>query len=200
MQRKRQKVMMLLIGGVTIFCVMRLIYALSAQTGTLSGSLSDSVYHFLKQFTFLTDWLYEWDQFVIRVLEKLKLEPLYPLIFSTYSNWQYIIRKWAHFGIYFCLGGLSLTIFTYVFNFYKGYLITLYLGTIFAFTDEIHQLFIEGRTGQMSDFMIDFLGLFTALTLGLSFYVMYRLIQSMLRLSNQSVRYLKKLWTDAQLT
>ncbi|HAX71931.1 MAG TPA: hypothetical protein DCY20_00250 [Firmicutes bacterium] len=175
MQKKIQKIMTVMIGLFTLYCLMTLIYRLSAQNGQTSGSLSNSIYEFLKQFSFLNDMLYEWDQFVIKVLEKLNLEPLYPHLFSTYSNWQFIIRKWAHFSIYFCLGSAGLSVFTYIFNFYKGYLITLYMGVIYAFTDEIHQLFIEGRTGQITDFGIDVLGLFTALTLGLVIYIIVRI-------------------------
>ncbi len=178
-QKRLEKVMIILIGLFTLYCLMSLIYQLSAQTGLSSGSLSDNVYNFLKQFTFLNDFLYKWDQLVHRVLAKLNLEPLYPLIFSTYSNWQFIIRKWAHFSIYFVLGAFGLTLFTYIFNFYKGYLITLYLGVFYAFTDEIHQLFVPGRTGQLADFGIDVLGLFTALTMGLLIFLLVRLCKGL---------------------
>lgn len=172
-----KKGLFLLIGLMTIYCFMKLIYSLSDQTGRESGSLSNSLYLFLSQFEFLNNFLRQWDQFVIKVLYKLNLEELYPFIFSTYSNWSFIIRKWAHFGIYMILGILSMGVFTYAFNFYKAFLITFYCGSFFAFTDEIHQLFVEGRTGQINDFEIDVLGLVTGMTFCLFIFVIVNLIQ-----------------------
>lgn len=172
-----KKGLFLLIGLMTIYCFTKLIYNLSAQTGHESGSLSNNLYLFLSQFKFLNELLHKWDQFVIKVLHKLNLEELYPLIFSTYSNWSFIIRKWAHFGIYMVLGILSIGVFTYAFNFYKAFLITFYCGSFFAFTDEIHQLFVEGRTGQISDFEIDVLGLVTGMTLCLFIFIIVNFIR-----------------------
>lgn len=172
-----KKGLFLLIGLMTIYCFTKLIYNLSAQTGHESGSLSNNLYLFLSQFEFLNELLHKWDQFVIKVLHKLNLEELYPLIFSTYSNWSFIIRKWAHFGIYMVLGILSIGVFTYAFNFYKAFLITFYCGSFFAFTDEIHQLFVEGRTGQISDFEIDVLGLVTGMTLCLFIFIIVNFIR-----------------------
>lgn len=172
-----KKGLFIFIGIMTIYCFMTLIYNLSAQTGKESGSLSNSLYLFLNQFEFLNELLLKWNQFVVKVLRKLNLEQLYPLIFSTYSNWSFIIRKWAHFGIYMILGILSMGVFTYAFNFYKAFLITFYCGSLFAFTDEIHQLFVDGRTGQISDFEIDVLGLVTGMTFCLFIFLTLKLIQ-----------------------
>lgn len=171
-----KKALFVFIGLMTIYCFMRLIYTLSAQNGRESSSLSNSLYLFLRQFDFLNEILYKWDQLVIKVLNKLNLEELYPLIFSTYSNWNFIIRKWAHFGIYMGLGILSMGVFTYAFNFYKAFIITFYCGVLFAFTDEIHQLFVDGRTAQIGDLGIDVLGLVTGMTLCLFIYIIVKLI------------------------
>ena len=174
MKKKVQKLVITLIGLFTLYTLLSLIFQFSAQTGAYSDSLSDALYNFLKQVPFLNQVLYEWDQFVQKVLSALNLDVLYPLVFSTYSQWEVIIRKWAHFLLYFCLGGIGLTTFSYLFNFYKGYLITLYLGVSYAIIDEVHQLFVEGRSGQLEDIIIDVLGLFTALSIGMMFYVMLR--------------------------
>ena len=176
-----KKSLFIFIGLITIYCFMKLIYNLSAQNGSESSSLSNSLYLFLRQFDFLNDFLYKWDQFVIKVLNKLNLEELYPLIFSAYSNWNFIIRKWAHFGIYMGLGILSMGVFTYAFNFYKAFIITFYCGSLFAFTDEIHQLFVDGRKAQINDLGIDILGLVTGMTVCLFVYIIVKLI---LRISN----------------
>jgi len=171
-----KKGLFIFIGLITIYCFMKLIYNLSAQNGSESSSLSNNLYLFLRQFDFLNEILYKWDQFVIKVLNKLNLEELYPLIFSTYSNWNFIIRKWAHFGIYMGLGILSMGVFTYAFNFYKAFIITFYCGSLFAFTDEIHQLFVDGRNAQINDLGIDILGLVTGMTLCLFIYIIVKLL------------------------
>ncbi len=77
-----KKGLFIFIGLITIYCFMKLIYNLSAQNGSQSSSLSNNLYLFLRQFDFLNEILYKWDQFVIKVLNKLNLEELYPLIFS----------------------------------------------------------------------------------------------------------------------
>jgi len=171
-----KKGLFIFIGLITIYCFMKLIYNLSAQNGSESSSLSNNLYLFLRQFDFLNEILYKWDQFVIKVLNKLNLEELYPLIFSTYTNWNFIIRKWAHFGIYMGLGILSTGVFTYAFNFYKAFIITFYCGSLFAFTDEIHQLFVDGRNAQINDLGIDILGLVTGMTLCLFIYIIVKLL------------------------
>lgn len=171
-----KKSLFIFIGLITIYCFMKLIYNLSAQNGSQSSSLSNNLYLFLRQFDFLNEILYKWDQFVIKVLNKLNLEELYPLIFSTYTNWNFIIRKWAHFGIYMGLGILSMGVFTYAFNFYKAFIITFYCGSLFAFTDEIHQLFVDGRNAQINDLGIDILGLVTGMTLCLFIYIIVKLL------------------------
>lgn len=169
---KLKKLLLVFVGIILVFSVMRLIFNLSAQSGSQSGSLSNSLYLFLRRFEFLGQLLHYWDQLVIKVLYMLNLEELYPLLFSTYSNWNVIIRKWAHFGIYMSLGIASMGVFTYAFNFYKAFIITLYVGAFFAFTDEVHQLFVDGRSGQISDFGIDVLGLVTGITFCLGIYMM----------------------------
>ncbi|MGL4374122.1 MAG: VanZ family protein, partial [Turicibacter sp.] len=142
MKHRIQKFLLIMIGLFSIYIIMKLIFSLSAQTGNTSGSLSSGLYEFLSQFEFLNKILYYWDKLVLKLLYFLNLEELYPYIFSTYSNWEMIIRKWAHFGIYMTMGILSMGVFTYAFNIFKAFTITFYIGTLFAFTDEIHQLFV----------------------------------------------------------
>lgn len=73
-----------------------------------------------------------------------------------------IVRKLAHFTLY-TIGGLL------IFNYINTYEITekdkifysICIGAIYACTDEFHQLFIEGRSCQITDVMIDSLGVAT---------------------------------------
>ncbi len=179
-----KKILIISIGIIFVCTLLRLIFNLSAQNGTHSGSLSDSLYLFLSRFEFLNTLLHYWDRLIIKTLYTFKLEELYPLLFSTYSNWNFIIRKWAHFGIYMSLGLLSMGVFTYAFNFYKAFIITFYLGTFFAFTDEIHQLFVDGRSGQISDFGIDVIGLVTGMTISLGIFMIFFLIRFIKKIIN----------------
>ena len=71
-----------------------------------------------------------------------------------------IIRKLAHFSLY-AIGGII--IFLHV-NLYeiteKRKVITSWtIGTAYAITDEIHQLFVPGRSGEIRDVFIDSLGI-----------------------------------------
>lgn len=66
-----------------------------------------------------------------------------------------IIRKGAHFTEYFILGILSINYFIkYKKNIKYSYLMCI----IYAISDEIHQLFVPGRSCQITDIFIDSLG------------------------------------------
>lgn len=71
------------------------------------------------------------------------------------------VRKVAHFIEYFILGGI-------VFFTFKAYNINnIYIMLIFCFlyacSDEIHQLFVPGRSGSIIDVILDSLGSMSSL-------------------------------------
>lgn len=71
------------------------------------------------------------------------------------------LRKCAHFTIYFILGILFyLLIKDYNLELNKTLVISLLFCIIYACSDEIHQLFIFGRSGEVRDVLIDSLGSF----------------------------------------
>ena len=81
---------------------------------------------------------------------------------------QPIVRKLAHFTLYTILGFFIMN-FVYTFNgtkYQKG-LTTWTFGTFYAVTDEIHQLFIEGRSCELRDVCIDSLGVITGVFIAL---------------------------------
>ena len=93
--------------------------------------------------------------FINNNIDKVKLEEIVELL-------QPIVRKLAHFTLY-TLGGIL--IFN-LFNSFKlknrekiGY--SLLVGALYAITDEIHQLFVPGRSGMTKDVFIDSLGIIT---------------------------------------
>lgn len=74
-------------------------------------------------------------------------------------NADHIIRKLAHFSIYFTLG---LLIFIANYFIYKRPMIALFvswiISTLYAMFDEYYQTHIEGRGGQVMDVVIDSCG------------------------------------------
>lgn len=71
------------------------------------------------------------------------------------------VRKIAHLTIYM-LGGLLLIscINTYKISNNKSIISSSCIGIFYAITDEIHQLFVNGRSGRLVDVLIDSIGVF----------------------------------------
>lgn len=72
---------------------------------------------------------------------------------------QHPARKLAHFTIY-TIGGLIIFFFVNTFNVCdkNKIVIAILFGLLYAITDEVHQLFIDGRSGQITDVLIDTAG------------------------------------------
>lgn len=69
------------------------------------------------------------------------------------------IRKLAHFSIYFVLGILFYNLLIlYKIDIKSIFKLSILFCIIYACSDEIHQLFIVGRTGNLRDVLIDSLG------------------------------------------
>lgn len=73
---------------------------------------------------------------------------------------SYIVRKGAHFTIYLVLGILvSNSIIKSNVEFKRNYLLlALLICFLYAISDELHQLFIPGRSGEVKDVLIDSTG------------------------------------------
>ena len=70
-----------------------------------------------------------------------------------------VIRKIAHFSLYSLVGLLLMSLFsTYNINEKNRIIPTIIIGIIYAISDEFHQNFISGRSGQVSDVFLDTLG------------------------------------------
>lgn len=72
------------------------------------------------------------------------------------------IRKLAHFTLY-AIGGILIAnyINTYNIKDKNKIIYSICIGATYACTDEFHQLFVEGRSGQLTDVLIDSLGVAT---------------------------------------
>ena len=71
---------------------------------------------------------------------------------------QFIVRKSAHFIGYMILGILASFLILHYENINKKYLLAFLICVIYAISDEIHQLFVPGRSGQVRDVLIDSAG------------------------------------------
>ena len=79
---------------------------------------------------------------------------------------EHILRKMAHVFAYFVLAILSLLLaFTYKCKEYVRVLSVSVFCFIYAQSDEIHQIFVPGRAGSMTDVLIDMSGVFAGVLL-----------------------------------
>ena len=78
---------------------------------------------------------------------------------TTVKNIHIFVRKQGHF-VEFALLGLLVFLLSgcYDFSVKKSIMFTLLFVFFYACTDEIHQLFVQGRQGRVGDVFIDFAG------------------------------------------
>lgn len=91
------------------------------------------------------------------------------------SKYQFSARKLAHFSLFAALGFfvlLSLITYEYLKSKTK-ILISLLFSGVYAASDEIHQLFVEGRSCELRDFGIDLCGCILGIILGLTACVIF---------------------------
>lgn len=76
------------------------------------------------------------------------------------SNYQFFVRKFAHFSIYALLGFFTVGFLNTYNNLkcFKSGIFSQIFVTFYAVTDEFHQLFSPDRSGQLSDVLLDSVG------------------------------------------
>ena len=80
------------------------------------------------------------------------------------------VRKCAHLSLYLILGILVISLLReYMVINTKLVLLSLLICFLYACSDEIHQLFVPGRSGEVRDVLIDILGA----CLGVFFYYLF---------------------------
>ena len=77
-----------------------------------------------------------------------------------------IIRKLAHYTFY-AIGGILIANCVYQFCSEEKRVIAIsaIIGIVYAASDEIHQLMVPGRSGNIKDIMIDSIGVLTGIAL-----------------------------------
>lgn len=86
--------------------------------------------------------------------------------------WRFnvIVRKYAHFAMFFVFGAVSTAFFIALMPRKRvaAVLCAVVLCLAWAAADELHQLYVPGRTGQARDVLIDFSGAFFGAVLTLA--------------------------------
>lgn len=125
---------------ILIISMMIIIFMFSSQNGTSSSGLSSKFSNI-----FIDIFIRKYDTYSLSRQKEI------------FSNVSYGIRKLAHMTEYGILGSL---VFLFLFGIKMRYRIIFSISFcfIYASTDELHQRFVGGRSGQFKDVMIDTLG------------------------------------------
>lgn len=88
------------------------------------------------------------------------------------SIYAFPVRKLAHVTIYFILGILSILLVN-EFNIIdkKEILIAFLICLLYSISDEIHQLFVIGRSGEIRDVILDSCGSFIGIVFAKKFFL-----------------------------
>lgn len=107
------------------------------------------------------------------------LEDIVPISEASFKELHHFVRKNAHFVAYLLLG--IFTVFALGKNKIKNEgSIAFVIGTLYAAGDEYHQLFVAGRSGQISDVILDSAGVLCGILL-------YKLIKKIFKREDKRV-------------
>ena len=99
---------------------------------------------------------------------------------NVIASLQFIVRKTAHLTLYLILGVFALLHFsTYNrFTLIVKLSSSLVISVLYAVSDEYHQTYIRGRSGEISDVIIDTLGAIIGILLSLLIYKIFKTIKN----------------------
>lgn len=116
---------------------MALIFYLSHQPANTSNGLSKGA-----------------TEIIVETVEKIA-----PSVDINIKNFNHNLRKNAHFFAYLVLGILVVNGLRSIgIVGYKAMSLALFICILYAISDEVHQLFVPGRGGQIKDVIIDSAG------------------------------------------
>lgn len=126
---------------IILICCMGLIFYFSSQEATASDKTSSGFVEIIIKFFDFNDRIS--DVQIAKINEN----------FST------LVRKTAHFSIYLILSFIaSLLLCEYKITGLRQVLFAVIFSFLYACSDEFHQLFVEGRSAQISDIALDTCG------------------------------------------
>ena len=125
------------ISWMAVIFWMGLIFFLSNQPATDSRELSSGI-----------------TEFILNTAEKIS-----PEIRNHMDTLHHIVRKNAHFMIYLVLGVLALNaVKKGPARGHRSAMYAVIICVLYAISDELHQLFVPGRSGEAKDVFIDSAG------------------------------------------
>ena len=146
----------LIIALITIFTT---IFGFSNQDSETSGGISQKVTEYITRHIP-----------AIQRMEEFEKEEITDKVETA-------IRKIAHFSIYTLVGILLMSLMcTYKIKEIDKIGISLIIGIIYAISDEIHQSFIPGRGPQLTDVILDSMGVLTGIFISMLLLEMIRKI------------------------
>lgn len=126
---------------------MVLIFHLSSQPATESNELSKGV-----------------TEVIVETVERVAPEKAANLDLQAFNRF---LRKKAHFLLYFVLGMLVMN--ALIQAGYNSIWLAILICVLYAISDEVHQTFVPGRGGMISDVILDSLGAAIGIWVYLSF-------------------------------
>ncbi|MDN7226354.1 VanZ family protein [Planococcus sp. N064] len=106
-------------------------------------------------------------------------EQVVPGIAENFGQLEHIVRKNAHFFIYLILGVLAIHAFSKSgLRSFRGFGLSVVLCVLYAISDEFHQLFVDGRSGELRDVFIDSSGAIVGIA-------MYKITENLLKRNSQ---------------
>ena len=134
----------------TLF-IMAVIFYFSSQTGVESEQVSGAI-------------MLKFKEILLRIIGTGEIQS------RIYEELEFVIRKSAHVFLYLFLGFfVAATLTNYGIN-KNLVLITLIFCFLYASADEIHQHFVDGRSGEFTDVLLDTAGS----SIGLYIYLLSR--------------------------
>ena len=143
-REKTANMHIIVLAWIIVGAWMGLIFYLSAQPGSISGQLSGGI----------TDK-------VIRLVAAI-----FPQLQIDTEVFHYFVRKNAHFIAYMSLALFVLNAIrrSGVYRI-RGCIVAFVICVLYAIGDEVHQIFVPGRSGQVTDVIIDSIGALTGIGL-----------------------------------
>lgn len=131
---------------------MALIFFLSAQSAEVSSKTSGGIIEFIVSI-------------IVPDFENLSAVEQTAII----EGWQFYVRKIAHAALYFGLGTFSYLCFIPYrsISLPKRTFLGFFISALYSVSDEYHQTFVEGRSGELRDIAIDCAGALIAVLLAL---------------------------------
>ncbi len=157
MKQTQRQILHRVLWGAAVLGWMGIIFYFSAQNGedssAVSGGITDRLLHLL--------WR-NFDQMTVTGQEQLR------------GQLTFVVRKGAHFTEYAILGFLvSGFLGSFSIGIFRRVPIAWLCGTLYACSDELHQMFTDGRSPKLFDLMVDSAGVLTGVGIFLLLAFLY---------------------------